>query len=90
MTRVIRHEIGHALDAVWSVIAYANRVPPSALLWHAFASQRRGLLRPHSSDHPCEYVADALTDYFERKARLRSLDPAMHAFMQAVFALSNR
>lgn len=87
---VTRHELGHALDYMIAHLSLRGK-PASALLHLGFQEDRKSFVTPQAATKPLEYFAESVEAYFKPHSRvwLEHNDPGMHAFLRAMFELSN-
>ncbi|MGE0494696.1 MAG: hypothetical protein AB7S38_36135 [Vulcanimicrobiota bacterium] len=87
---VVRHEVGHAIEHLITALCNQNG-PISELLWRGFASQRTGFVSEYAQTDPEEYFAESVEGYFHEEGHevLRTEDPGMFAFLDALFGTSN-
>ena len=87
---LVHHEMGHALDHLISSLCLRGNCC-STSLWHGFAEQRQGFVTDYAKKNPREYFAESVEAYFrpDQNWLLMREDPGMHAFVTALFELSN-
>ena len=87
---LVHHEMGHALDHLISSLCLQGQCC-STKLWHGFAPQRLAFVTAYAGKNPREYFAESVEAYFQPHSHewLRHNDPAMHAFVTALFELSH-
>ncbi len=90
----VTHEFGHALDCVLGGGVYRSGIDP--VIRGCFTAAR-AFVTPYAATGLDEYFAEALRAYVEAndaasawppatRERLRSLDPALHAYVEELFA----
>jgi hypothetical protein len=91
----VAHEFGHALDCALGGGVYRSGIDPNL---RAIFTSARGFVTPYAATGIDEYFAESLRAYVEAndvashwpratKARLRTVDPAMFAYIDRLFRL---
>lgn len=94
----VAHEFGHALDCALGGGVYRSGIDPHIRRCFANAA---GFVTPYAATGIDEYFAESLRAYVEAndptshwpratRARLRRLDPEMHAYIQNLFHVAFR
>ncbi|MFN2449675.1 MAG: hypothetical protein ABR508_07775 [Candidatus Baltobacteraceae bacterium] len=90
----VAHEFGHALDCVLGGGVYHSTASESM---RALFAQAAAYVTPYAATAPDEYFAESVRAYVEvndpnsfwpraTRMRLKRLDPAMYAYVEALFA----